>query len=209
MILTLNHVFDAPGPHPNGLQATTEGLWILDQENNRVSCHQYQDGKILRIFETDADRGSGITHSGTHLWVSSTYTCETLKLDPETGKTLDRHVTPGAKDTGAHGLDWKDGELWMSSPPDATIYRVDPYEWTVLQSFPAPGDRPHGIAWENGNLWCVETNHRAVFMYNPQTGKQLDRLDVEGPEPHGFTLWQGEVWIVDATTGGVFRGTRS
>ena len=97
----------------------------------------------------------------------------------------------------------------MSSPPDATIYRMNPEEWTVLQSFPAPGDRPHGIAWENGRLWCVETNHRAVFLYDPQTGEQLDRLDVEGPEPHGFTLWQGEVWIVDATTGGVFRGTRS
>ena len=46
-------------------------------------------------------------------------------------------------------------------------------------------------------------------LYDPDTGEQLDRLDVEGPEPHGFTLWQNEVWIVDATTGGVFRGTRS
>lgn len=209
MILTLDHVFDAPGPHPNGLQATTEGLWILDQSDNRVSCHEYRDGKTLRIFETESDRGSGITHSGTHLWVSSTYSCETLKIDPETGKTIDRYATPGAQKTGAHGLEWRDDELWMSSPPDATIYRIDPYEWTVLQSFPAPGDRPHGIAWENGNLWCVETSRRSVFMYNVQTGEQVDRLDVEGPEPHGFTLWQGEVWLVDATTGAVFRGTRS
>lgn len=209
MKLTLSQVFDAPGPHPNGLQATTEGLWILDQGDNRISLHDYRDGATRRIFESDSDRGSGITHSGVHLWVSSTYSCETLKIDPGSGRTLERYPTPGAKKTGAHGLEWRDGELWMSSPPDATIYRMDPDEWTVLQSFPAPGDRPHGIAWDNGRLWCAETNHRALFLYDPDSGEQLDRLDVEGPEPHGFTLWQNEVWIVDATTGGVFRGTRS
>lgn len=171
MKLTLSHVFDAPGPHPNGLQASTEGLWILDQGDNRISLHDYRDGATLRIFDSDSDRGSGITHSGVHLWVSSTYSCETLKIDPGSGRTLKRYATPGAKKTGAHGLEWRDGELWMSSPPDATIYRMDPDAWTVLQSFPAPGDRPHGIAWDNGRLWCVETNHRALFLYDPDTAR--------------------------------------
>ena len=208
MVLTLKHVFDAPGPHPNGRQATTEGLWILDQGTNQVSCHSFRDGKLLRSFETDSDRGSGITHSGSHLWISSTYSCETLKVDPETGKILERYPTPGAKETGGHGLEWKDGDLWLSSPPDGKIYRIDPGNWTVLYSFAGPGKRPHGLAWENGNLWCVETNCRAIFLYNPHTGEQVDRIDVKHPEPHGFTMWQGEIWIVDATTGGVFRGIR-
>ena len=29
-------LFKTPGPHPNGLQATDEGLWIIDQANNYV-----------------------------------------------------------------------------------------------------------------------------------------------------------------------------
>jgi streptogramin lyase len=208
MSLSLTRVFTSPGPHPNGLQATTEGLWILDQENNKVSCHAYQDGTLLKMFNTDSDRGSGITDSGTHIWLSSTYSCETLKIDRSTGETIKRHATPGAKKTGAHGLEWTDGELWMSSPPDAMIYRMDPDTWTVIHSFPAPGDRCHGISWENGKLWCVETNHRAVFLLDPETGDHLDRIDVEGPEPHGFTMWQGEFWIGDANTGDIYRGTR-
>jgi streptogramin lyase len=85
---------------------------------------------------------------------------------------------------------------------------MDPDTWTVIHSFPAPGDRCHGIAWENGKLWCVETNHRAVFLLDPETGDHLDRIDVEGPEPHGFTMWQGEFWIGDANTGDIYRGTR-
>ena len=28
--------YKSPGPHPNGLQATAEGLWVMDQGNNRV-----------------------------------------------------------------------------------------------------------------------------------------------------------------------------
>ena len=210
MKLTLDHVFDAPGPQPNGLQGTTEGLWILDQGDNRISCHDYRDGTTLRIFDSDSDRGSGITRSGTHLWVSSTYSCETLKIDPETGKTVDRYTTPGAKETGAHGLEWRDGELWMSSPPDATIYRMNPEEWDRASVLPGTrGPAPRHRLGKTAGSGAWKPNHRAVFLYDPQTGEQLDRLDVEGPEPHGFTLWQGEVWIVDATTGGVFRGTRS
>ena len=31
MAVRIEKVFDAPGPHPNGMQATPDGLWILDQ----------------------------------------------------------------------------------------------------------------------------------------------------------------------------------
>src|SRR6266851_10458757 len=48
-------VFKSPGPKPNGLQATADGLWIMDQgERNRVSLVRYEDGKVLRDFATDA-----------------------------------------------------------------------------------------------------------------------------------------------------------
>jgi streptogramin lyase len=208
MPIALTKVFTSPGPHPNGLQATTEGLWILDQGNNRVSCHAYKDGALLKMFDTDSDRGSGITDSGAHLWLASTYSCEILQCDRRTGETVARYATPGASRTGAHGLEWKDGDLWMAVPPSATIYRLDPDTWTVKHAIPAPGNRPHGIAWENGNLWCVETNHRAIYLLDPDTGEHLDRIAIEGPEPHGFTIWQGEFWIVDAETGEVFRGRR-
>ena len=40
--------YKSPGPHPNGLQATAEGLWVMDQGNNRVYLIHYDDGKILR-----------------------------------------------------------------------------------------------------------------------------------------------------------------
>jgi len=34
-IAKVETVFDSPGPAPNGLQATREGLWIIDQGRGR------------------------------------------------------------------------------------------------------------------------------------------------------------------------------
>src|SRR5580700_2309269 len=50
-------VFKSPGPKPNGLQATQDGLWIIDQgAGNRAYLVSYQDGKVLRGFDTETDR---------------------------------------------------------------------------------------------------------------------------------------------------------
>ena len=44
-------VFKSPGPQPNGLQATKEGLWIMDQgAENKAYLVSYEDGKVLRSF---------------------------------------------------------------------------------------------------------------------------------------------------------------
>src|SRR5260221_12658504 len=66
-------VFDSPGPQPNGLQATKDGLWIMDQgEGNKAYLVSYDDGKVLRSFETETDKSSGITFAGEALWIGST-----------------------------------------------------------------------------------------------------------------------------------------
>src|SRR5438477_6188772 len=58
-------VFNSPGPAPNGLQATREGLWIMDQgAGNRAYLVTYTGGKVLRSFETETDKSSGITVDG-------------------------------------------------------------------------------------------------------------------------------------------------
>src|SRR5689334_12746433 len=60
-------VFDAPGPNPkpNGLQATDQGLWIIDQgPGSKAYLVDYDHGKIIREFETETTASSGITFDG-------------------------------------------------------------------------------------------------------------------------------------------------
>jgi streptogramin lyase len=208
MTRTIETLFNTPGPQPNGMQATADGLWILDQITNQLHLVSYS-GEVLKTLETASDKGSGVTDSGDALWLASTYSCEILKIDRETGETLGRWPSPDAKKTGSHGLEWRDGYLWNANPPSATIYQMDVSdgELKVVHTIPAPGNRPHGLAWDGDDLFCVETNHRAFYRLDPKTGEQLEKIEIPEPhpEPHGMTIWQGYFWYCDAHTRAVCR----
>ncbi len=207
MSLKIEKMFDSPGPQPNGVQATEEGLWFLDQRSNQVSLMSY-DGELLKTFDTDSVHGSGITDSSTELWLASTYGCKIIKTDRTNGSTIASFPTAGASKTGAHGLEWRDGKLWMAVPPSATIYQLDPEnDLAVLHTIPAPGNRPHGLAWEGDDLWCVETNHRAIYRLNPKDGSTIEKVEIPEPypEPHGMTRWDDCFWYCDARSRAVCR----
>ncbi len=221
-------VFDSPGPKPNGLQATDEGLWILDQGNGRVYLVDYGKGKTLRVLNTDTEAGSGITFDGRALWTASTYSREILRVDAHSGRTLERYPSPDAgvvgwttsrrsplapasppeatprspsrrSVTGAHGLEWRRGKLWMSNPPSRMIYRIDPATFRVEQQFPTAGDRPHGLGWEGGWLWCAESNENAFFRFDPDAGTWDSKIQLmdSDPLPHGMTIRDGWLWYCD------------
>ena len=230
----VERVFDSPGPTPNGLQATPDGLWILDQGENRAYLVRFEDGKVLRALETESAHGSGITFDGKSIWIASTYSREIIRADPQSGKTLQRYYTPGAgviyrmpsdapgrrsplaphpppasgqsqpsseprPGTGAHGLEWRHGQLWAAVPPSRTIYRIDPERWIVEHKFPSVGSRPHGIGWEGKWPWCTDSNLNAFFKHDVRTGEILDQIQLndDDPLPHGMTIWQGMMWYCD------------
>ena len=210
MEVNIEKVFDFPGRQPNGMQATAEGIWFLDQVSNQAMLVSFE-GEPLRAIDTDSEHGSGITVDGTNLWLASTLAPTRigaegpaiLKVDPASGKTLAGYPT-----AGAHGLEWRDGMLWMAVPLSATVYQLDPENnLAVLHSFPAPGSRPHGLAWEGDDLWCVETNHRAFYRLNVKAGSIVDKIVIPEPhpDPHGMTRWDDCFWYCDAGSGAVCR----
>jgi sugar lactone lactonase YvrE len=234
-------VFKTPGPQPNGLQATTDGLWIMDQGDNRVYLVAYESGKVLRAFDTEANAASGITFDGQSLWLASTYSREIIRCDAATGKTISKHTTPGAgliykmagdpaarsspvprpprpanparqaaaaactfppsqnPGTGAHGMEWRDGKLWVAVPPARSVYRIDPQSWQVEQKWSTSGNRPHGIGWDGKWLWVTDSNYNAFFKHDPATGEVAERIQLadSDPLPHGMTIWKGTIWYCD------------
>jgi len=231
-------VYKSPGPHPNGLQATADGLWIMDQGNNRVYLVAFADGKVLREFDTQADKASGITFDGEALWLASTYNRLIIRVSAMTGATLSEYYTPGAgviyrmtgdaparssplakpaeapapkktanadrwparsPGTGAHGLEWRDGRLWMATPPSRTLYRIDPMNWIVEQKFATAANRPHGMGWEGKYLWLTDSNLNAFFKHDPATGEIVEKIQLSDtdPLPHGMTVWNNVMWYCD------------
>ena len=226
-------IFRSPGPKPNGMQAVKEGLWILDQGDNRAYLVDYKHGRVLRKLETDSKAGSGITFDGKALWLASTYSREIIQADATTGKTLAKYPCPGSapvnwpnprksplaprdpprkagatppadlptqrQSTGAHGLEWRDGRLWIAVPPAQTIYKVNPDGFKIEKQFKTAGDRPHGLGWEGKFLWCADSNENAFHRYDPESGEVLEKIQLtdSDPLPHGMTIWKRTMYYCD------------
>jgi hypothetical protein len=206
-----------PCPQPNGLQATEEGMWVIDQKDHPLMAMllDWDTGKEIRSFPTETNHSSGITWTGEHIWVASTYPPTMLFEYDKDGNELRRLPTPGATEkAGGHGLEWIDGKLWVTVPPSATTYQIDPKDGKVLKQFPAPGKRPHGVGWDGKYLWVAETSLRSITAYTPDGDPvrvlQMEEGPVEGPAPHGMTYWKGQpngststngqLWYCDADT---------
>src|SRR5258708_34226526 len=80
-------VFNSPGPAPNGLQATREGLWIIDQgAGNKAYLVTYEGGKVLRSFETETDKSSGVRFDCGALWIGSPWSGHSVAVVYHMGK---------------------------------------------------------------------------------------------------------------------------
>ena len=206
--------FKSPGPQPNGLQASADGLWCIDQVDDKVTRLDYETGAVLSEVQTDTVHSSGITVGGGFLWIASTYEVKVAKLVPETGETVDKYDSPGSgvvawreeagesTVTGPHGLEWRDGTLLVASPPSQMVHVMNPVTWEEVHRFRTPGLRNHGLAWaDNGRLWVADTSAGTVSLLDPGEGRVYAVIRVEAPdEVHGLTMHEGVLWYCDAHT---------
>ncbi|MBI4220000.1 MAG: hypothetical protein HY682_07660, partial [Chloroflexi bacterium] len=212
-------LFKSPGPQPNGLQAAQDGVWYIDQRDNKVYRLDWETGKTLFEAQTTTDRSSGITIGGGFMWIASTYDATIHKLKLNSGETVARYDTPGKgivafrdrktdpRVTGAHGLEWRNGMLYVAVPPSQMVYVIEPEAWRVIHSFRTPGLRVHGVAWADDHLlWTADTAAGTVSLLDPVDGRVEDTFRVPAPhEVHGMTIRDGVLWFCDAETRDVGR----
>jgi hypothetical protein len=198
-------MFKSPGPKPNGLQATKEGLWIIDQGDNKAYLISYGDGKVLRQFATDADRASGITFDGEDLWIGSTYNREIVRCDAKTGKTLARFFTPGAG--VIYKTTWdppgRSSPLLKPSPPSPDAPR--PAQASHVGPPNTLGTGAHGQEWKEGKLWMAVPPSRMIYRMNPTTWVVEQQFATAGNRPHGIG-WEGNyLWCTDSNLNAFFK----
>ena len=190
----------SPSPRPNGLQATADGLWVIDAGNNHLYLLDHKDGSVLVDVPTETYKSSGVAVGGGNVWVASTHSSRVYKLD-EDGSTVKYWTSPGdgvldARDKGPeyvrpHGMEWVDGKMWVVAKPALQIYLVDPETMEVERSIPTPGAAPHGIALDGNAIWCGDRAMAVIHKLSLEDGEVLDEIPVPAPEVHGVTIHDG------------------
>jgi hypothetical protein len=204
-------VFKSPGPQPNGLQATKDGLWIMDQgAGNKAYLVSYDDGKLLRSFETETDKSSGITFDGEALWIGSTYSREIVRTDANTGKALERHFTPGAgviyKMVGdPPGRGSPLAKARPAPPAPAQAKQVGGFQAGEVLGSKALGTGAHGQEWRDGKLWFAVPPSREIYRVDPKTWVVETKFPTAGNRPHGIG-WEGKyLWATDSNLNAFFK----
>lgn len=202
--------FKSPTPRPNGLQATPEGLWIIDQGPGcRASLVRYSDGGVIRSFETDTVRPSGITFDGQALWIGSTFSYENVRVDATTGAVLERRPTPGCTTYTLAG-DPPPRRSPLAPPPPprpaGTAPAAPPAPARLTQAPHLRFQGAHGQEWRDGRLWTTATCARSIYEVDVATWTVHRVLATPGPRPHGLAF-EGRryLWHNDGDLHAVFK----
>ncbi|MBM3737133.1 MAG: hypothetical protein FJW39_15240 [Acidobacteria bacterium] len=205
-------VFKSPATKPNGLQATKDGLWIIDQgAGNQAHLVTYKDGKVIKGFETETQSSSGITFDGEALWIGSTYSREIVRCDANTGKAIKRHFTPGAGviykmagDAPARSSPVPQHLRQTPPPKPDAPKRVGGFQMGEVSST-APGTGAHGQEWRDGKLWFCVPPSRHVYRIDPKTWTVEVQFPTAGNRPHGIG-WEGKyLWVTDSNLNAFFK----
>lgn len=201
--------FKSPTPRPNGLQATPNGLWIIDQgPGSRASLVRYSDGSVITSFETDTVRPSGITFDGTAIWIGSTFSYENVRCDATTGAVLERRPTPGCTTFAMAGDPPARRSPLAPAPAAAPPRPATPAAPAPPRLTQAPHLRfqgAHGQEWRDGRLWTTSTSSRSIYELDAATWTVHRVLTTPGPRPHGLA-WEGRyLWHNDGDLHAFFK----
>tara|TARA_B110000438_G_scaffold134504_1_gene130185 strand:+ start:683 stop:1375 length:693 start_codon:yes stop_codon:yes gene_type:complete len=209
-----NEVFNSPCKHPNGLQWTDNGLYVIDQELDDIYVLD-EKGNINSRLETVTENGSGITVGDGFIWTASngrtqarpfknTDTHKNLiyKLDITSGKFVDSFPTPDGG--GVHGLEWDNGIIWVTAFNPKAIYKINSKNYQIEAKFLVDEDRLHGLARHDNGIWCAHTSNKKIIKYDINNGSIVEeiQLDKDDPYPHGMSIKNNKMWICDANFGG-------
>ena len=125
----------------------------------------------MRSLDVAAEAGT--TFNGEHLFQIADGQIQ--KIDPETGRVL--AMIPAPAGSGASGLAWAEGSLWVGDYRGRTIQQIDPESGAILRTIES--DRfVTGVTWVDGELWHAtsEGDESELRQIDPVTGRVLENL---------------------------------
>jgi hypothetical protein len=175
-------LFKAPDGFPNGMAATSEGIWIAEQKLSGAQAESYRlpqprslteeawlvdwNGKVKRTVTTPSRNTSGMAVGGGYVWMIANAPPQgVFQVDMNSKLISHRQIPLGPANDGGgcHGGQWDNGKLWIAALRLRANIRVDPTTWTpefIIPFYQAPDRvRYHDITIDNdGSMWQIVGN---------------------------------------------------
>jgi glutamine cyclotransferase len=189
--------FPTMGTFPTGLARGGSTFWIADLETLRIN-ELDTNGTVVDSFAnpSGATSSGGLAWDGSHLWFVSEQNGQLYKIDPPTRTVVDVFNLPqyGSSDPDSWGIAWDGSYLWHSQYcSNPMIFKLDPSDGAVIESFVPPTDYMLSIEWANGYLYGIDVQTRKTYKMDPGDGSVVDSTSWPVPYPLGLA-WDAPCW---------------
>jgi streptogramin lyase len=139
-----------------------------------------------------------VAAGGGQVWVVHDGALEVVRLDPTTGKVIERVHTGGPDDISvAHGI------VWGTQGPLDDVVRIDPRTHTVTHLGHRFGT-PYELAAGGDSVWVSSRQPSLLRRIDVRTNQVVATIPV-GTDAESVALGFGSVWVANGTGGYVSR----
>jgi glutamine cyclotransferase len=158
---------------------TYDGQQVWFASGDKLQALDPESGKLTRALDVACDAGTAF--DGRYFYQLDKD--HIRKIDPQSGRVISTLPTPEL--SGASGMAWAEGSLWVGLFAERKILELDPETGKVKSE--VVSDRfVTGVSFSEGELWhATQENERSeIRRVDRNTSQVLEQLDL----PPGITV---------------------
>jgi YVTN family beta-propeller protein len=184
-------------------------LWLANSGDGTITRVDLAEGKVVAEvtvsenfrWEPNTSNPRSVAASGERVWFPDRTGRAVSRIDPSTNRVVERIPVP--VDTFVFAIAIDGDDLWLTSPGDGLVLRVDAKNKRVVSTI---DDLfvPTAIALGAGSVWVVDHEADKVARIDPQTNKVVEQIPI-GYTPATIAYGEGAIWTADLGSQAVSR----
>jgi streptogramin lyase len=178
--------------------ATEQGVWaIVGFDGPRVRAVDAAANRFGAPLSPAVDNGFDLVVAEDFLWALVGAPLRVLQIDPQVGRVVREFPIPGQAGHIAVGA----GNVWVSSPLEDRVTRIDlRTRPPVIQPIALAG-RPNGITVAADSVWVALEKGRAVARLDAATSRVVGKPITMGFAPRRLAADAKSVWVLGEDDG--------
>lgn len=89
---------------------------------------------------------------------------------------------------------WDGENLWLVDDSTNIIYKLDPFDGSVIKSFRSDAEKAKALAWGDSHLWILDNKTKMIYKLEPTNGNIITKFKAPAPIGKGPWSLEGLTW---------------